>query len=55
LREAAKGNFGKLELSASIVGKKYHLQISFNIGHLLSELKKAAVNLVKKIIARKFP
>jgi len=49
LKQAARGNFGSMQIKLTIMGKKIEINMSFDISNLLASIKREAVKMVSRI------
>merc|ERR1712185_772384 len=49
LRQAARGNFGSMQIKLTILGNKITINMSFDISNLLASIKREAMKMVTRI------
>jgi len=49
LRQAARGNFGAMQIKLTLLGKRITIDMSFDISNLLVGIKREAIKLVSRI------
>merc|ERR1712185_236422 len=49
LVQAARGNFGSMQIKLTILGKKITINMSFDVSNLLASIKREAMKMVSRI------